>query len=290
MKVSRAGIITLIALISLIGTSCSYYNRVRSRQNLVDGAQAYKNRKFDAAEENFRLAIARDPQAATVEGKTAQVFLARTLHSQFIGNRKQEDKAQEAIEEYKKVLQNNPTDQSSFKAVANLYENLNRNEDWQQWVTSRATNEELPDEQQAEAYTSLAAKQYSCANEISDVEPVKKTVVKDGKPAFEFTKPEDPATYQKLQQCVQQGLDYANRATELNPNSESAWSYKANLLVQRMRIAEMEGNEELKEQYKTEAEQAKDKFTQLAEQRKQKEAEEEARKKAEEEAAAANKK
>lgn len=290
MKVSRVGIVAFIVLISLIGTNCSYYYRVRSRQNLVDGAQAYKNRKFDEAEQQFRAAISRDPDGETAEGKTAQVFLARTLHSQFIGNRKQENKAQEAIEEYQKVLENNPNDQSSFKAVANLYENLNRNEEWLQWVTARATNESVPPDQRAEAYTSLAAKQYSCANEISDAEPVKKTVVKDGKPAFEFTKPEDPAAYQRLQQCAEQGLQYANTATDLNPNSESAWSYKANLLVQKMRIAEMEGNSQLREQYKDEAEAARDRFTQLAEERKQKEAEAQARKKAEEEAAAANKK
>ena len=290
MKVSRVGIVAFIVLISLIGTNCSYYYRVRSRQNLVDGAQAYKNRKFDEAEREFRAAISRDPNGETAEGRTAQVFLARTLHSQFIGNRKQENKAQEAIEEYQKVLENNPNDQSSFKAVANLYENLNRNEEWLQWITARATNESVPPDQRAEAYTSLAAKQYSCANEISDAEPVKKTVVKDGKPAFEFTKPEDPAAYQRLQQCAEQGLQYANTATDLNPNSESAWSYKANLLVQKMRISEMEGNTQLREQYKAEAEAARDRFTQLAEERKQKEADAQARKKAEEEAAAANKK
>ncbi|HSK70718.1 MAG TPA: hypothetical protein VK892_03415, partial [Pyrinomonadaceae bacterium] len=288
MKVSRVGIVAFIVLISLIGTNCSYYYRVRSRQNLVDGAQAYKNRKFDEAEREFRAAISRDPNGETAEGRTAQVFLARTLHSQFIGNRKQENKAQEAIEEYQKVLENNPNDQSSFKAVANLYENLNRNEEWLQWITARATNESVPPDQRAEAYTSLAAKQYSCANEISDAEPVKKTVVKDGKPAFEFTKPEDPAAYQRLQQCAEQGLQYANTATDLNPNSESAWSYKANLLVQKMRISEMEGNTQLREQYKAEAEAARDRFTQLAEERKQKEADAQARKKAEEEAAAAN--
>lgn len=289
MKISRAGIIVFLAIIGLIGANCSYYDKVRSRQNLVDGAAAYKNRKFDEAERQFRVAIARDPQAQSLEGKTAQVFLARTLHSQYIGNRSNQAKAQEAIEEYKKVLQSDAKDQSSFKAVANLYENLNQEEEWRKWVTTRATSENVPPDQRAEAYSSLAAKQYSCANDISDQEPVKKTVVKDGKPAYEFTKPEDAAVYQQFQQCVEQGLDFANKATELNPNSESAWSYKANLLVQKMRLAEMENNQELKEQIKSQAEEAKNKFMTLAEQRKKKEDEEAARKKAEEEAAKGNK-
>lgn len=289
MNISRVGIILLIAVTTLISTNCTYYNRVMSRRNLVDGAEAYKNRKFDQAEEHFRAAIARDPDASSLEGKTAQIFLARTLHSQFIGKRENKQKAIEAIQEYKKVLEKDPTEQSSFKAVANLYENLGMQDEWLAWVTQRANNENVPPEQRADALTSLAARKYSCANEISDVEPVKKTVEKDGKAVFEFTKPEDPQTYQKLQECTQEGLDLINRAVELNPNSDSAWSYKANLLVQKMRIAEMEGNEELKEQYKAQAEEAKERFTTLAEEKRKKEEEAEARKKAEE-AANANKK
>ena len=60
------------------------------------------------------------------------------------------------------------------------------------WITERANNEQVPKDQRAEAYTSLAAKKYICANDITDVEPVKKTVTKDGKPAFEFVKPKNP--------------------------------------------------------------------------------------------------
>ena len=87
-------------------------------------------------------------------------------------------KAEEAIDEYKKVLESDINEQSAFKAVANLLENLGRSEEALQWITERAGNQNVKPEQRAEAYTSLAAKQYSCANDISDVDPVKKTVTK----------------------------------------------------------------------------------------------------------------
>lgn len=290
MKISRVGIILLIAITTIIGTNCTYYNQVMSRRNLVDGAEAYKNRKFELAEEHFRSAISRDPDASSLEGRTAQIFLARTLHSRFIGNRQQQELAREAIQEYKKVLEADPTEQSSFKAVANLYENLGMQDEWLAWVTQRANSENVPPEQRADALTSLAARKYSCANEISDIEPVKKMVEKEGKPVYEFTKPEDPQAFERLKQCTDEGLELINKATELNPNSDSAWSYKANLLVQKMRIAEMEGNNEAREQYKNQAEEAKERFTVLAEERRRREDEAEARKKAAEEAANANKK
>lgn len=285
MRFSRLGILVLILFSVLIGANCSYYNRIIARKNLVDGGKAYKDRKFELAEQLFRDAIARAPDEDSVEARTAQLFLARTLHSEYIANRQVVEKAESAIQEYKKVLSADPKDQSSFKAIANLLENLGRNDEALAWTTERANNEQIPNEQRAEAYTSLAAKKYSCANDISDVEPVKKTVIKDGKPAFEFVKPENPEDYATLQKCVEEGTALINKAVELDPNSDSAWSYKANFLVQQGRVAEMEGNTELKEQLKAEAEKAKDRFTEIAAEKKRIADEAEAKKKAEEEAA-----
>ncbi len=290
MRLSRLGILSLILLTVLVGANCSFYNQVLARKDLVDGGKAYKDRKFQEAEGLFRSAIARDPQGQTKEGKTAQLFLARTLHSEYIGNRQDTAKAEDAIKEYKRVLAEDAKDQSSFNAVANLLENLNRNDEWLKWVTERTNNEQVPPEQRAEALTKLTAKKYSCANEISDVEAVKKTVKgKDGKDVFQFSKPENPQDLENLRQCIQEGTELINRAEKLDTNSDAVWSYKANMLVQQMRLAEMEGNMQQKEALKAEAEKAKNRFTELAKIRKDKEQAIEDEKKAKE-AEAANKK
>lgn len=288
MRFSRVSILVLISLTVLIGTNCSYYNRVLARKHLVDGADAYKERKFQLAEELFRMAASSDPESKTIESKTARLFLARTLHSEYIGNRQDLAKAENAIAEYKKVLAFDIKDQSSFKAVANLLENLGKQDEWLQWVTDRTKSEQVPPEQRAEALTSLAAKQYSCANDISDVEPVKKTVVKAGTPEYQFTKPQDPKDFEQLKQCTDKGLELITEAVKLDPNSDSVWSYNANLIVQKGRVAEMEGNSAEQEKLKGEAQKAKDRFSELAAIKKQKEDEEIAKKA--EEAAAANKK
>jgi hypothetical protein len=286
MRFSRLGIISLILLTVLVGANCSYYNRVLARKNLVDGGTAYKNRKFDEAEQYFRYAIDRDPESK--EGKTARLFLARTLHSQFIGDRQKTNLAEEAIKEYKGVLAADITDQSSFNAVANLLENLNRDAEWQQWITERTNNEQVPAEQRAAALTKLAAKQYSCANEISDVEPVKKTVTKDGKQVFEFSKPQDPTTFDTFGRCVQEGSELIDRAVKLDNNSDAVWSYKANMLVQQSRLAEMSGNTQQRDALRAEADRAKERFTELATARKAKEDAEKAAKEAQANAANSN--
>ncbi|HEX8637373.1 MAG TPA: hypothetical protein VF692_04875, partial [Pyrinomonadaceae bacterium] len=135
MRFSRLGLFVFILSIVLIGTNCNYYNRIIARKNLVDGASAYQGRRFQEAQELFRQAVARDPNRETIEGKTAQLFLARTLHSEYIGSRQKKDLAEQAIQEYQKVLATDPKDQSAYKAVANLYENLGRDDEWLKWVT-----------------------------------------------------------------------------------------------------------------------------------------------------------
>ncbi len=312
MRFSRLGTLVFILFTVIIGANCSYYNQIIARKYLVDGAEAYKARKFDQAEQLFRDAVERDPEGTMLEGKMAQLFLARTLHSRYIGDRQNVPLAEAAIAEYKKVLARDVTDNSSFKAIANLLENLNRKEEAEKWVTDRTNDQNVPDDQRAEALTSLASKQITCANDISNVEPVKKTVEKDGIASFQFTKPEDEKVFENLKQCIARGTELVDRAIALeperikNPESidlkplsdlelvqladldkkfQSAWSYKANALVQHMRLAEMEGRTEEREAFKTKAEEARDKFTALNELEKKIVAEQEARKKAAAEAA-----
>src|SRR6478672_8272556 len=104
MRSSRIGVVVLLLAAVLIGSNCTYYNRVMARKDLVDGSKAYKDRKFPEAEQLFRNAASRDPKGETLEGRTAQLFLARTLHSEYIGDRQDQAKAQAAIEAYKQAL------------------------------------------------------------------------------------------------------------------------------------------------------------------------------------------
>ncbi|HEX6125511.1 MAG TPA: hypothetical protein VFZ23_09095 [Pyrinomonadaceae bacterium] len=274
-----------------LSTSCGYFNRILSRKNLVDGSVAYKERKFDEAEDLFRRAAARDPEGETLEGRTAQVFLARTLHSQYIGNREVKRKADEAIEAYKKALAVDKNDQSSYKAVASLLNDLQRTDEWQSWVTERAGRTDIEPQYRAEALTSLAARRNTCANEITDTDRTKKTVKKDGKDVYQWVKPEDPAELERLRGCVTEGLQLIDQAIALEPAEvknaknldikslsdqqlkqnldlfkvfESVRSYKASLDSQAMRLADMEGRAADRDALKEQADAGRQAFLDLS--------------------------
>lgn len=291
MKFSRLGVFLFIISIVLLGTSCGTYNRVMARKDLVDGSNEYKNRKFGEAEKLFRNAVARDPNGSTEEGKTAQLFLARTLHSEFIGNRANTKLAEDAIVQYQKALQQNPKDQSSYKAIASLYENLQKSDEWLKWVTARSANTNIAPEQRAEAFTSLANKKNTCANNITDTEQTKKTITKDGKQSFQFVKPESTEDYESLKACIDDGTRLIDQSIALEPADvknaagiivksmsdkelvakqdllkvfESARSYKASLLFQAMRLAEMDGRTADRDRLKAEGEAARQSFLDLS--------------------------
>lgn len=291
MRLSRIGVVVLLSITVLVGANCQYYNKVMARKDLVDGSNAYKGRKFPEAEKLFRAAAARDPKGETTEGKVAQLFLARTLHSMYIGDRQNQARALEAIAEYQKALANDPKDQSSYKAIASLYENLQKTDEWLAWVTKRSQDTSIPPEQRAEAFTSLASKKNSCANDISDTEATKKTVTKDGKQAFQFVKPAKPEDFETLKTCTTEGTALIDQAIALEPDVvknakgfdikgatdkqlqenmdvlkvfESARSYKASLLFQSMRVAEMEGRTPDRDSIKTQADAARAGFLEIS--------------------------
>jgi tetratricopeptide (TPR) repeat protein len=241
--------------------------------------------------------------------------LARTLHSEYIGNRRDTAKAEEAIQEYKKALAVNKNDQASYKAIASLLENLQKNDEWLTWVTERSRNDQILPQHRAEALISLAAKKNGCANDITDTEKTKKTITKDGKPAFQFVKPENPEDLNTLRACVDEGNALIDQALALEPDQvknarsvtptslsdeqlretydtlrvfESGRSYKASLLIQAGRLAEMEGRTADMEKFKTDSESAKERYRELSEVVKNLQAEIDARAAAAQEAANAN--
>ncbi|MEP6944437.1 MAG: hypothetical protein ABJA02_00860 [Acidobacteriota bacterium] len=245
MRFCRFGVFAFIALTVLFGANCSYYNKVMARKNLVDGAKAYKDRKFPEAEALFRYAASLDPKGETVEGRTAQLSLARTLHSEYIGNRQNKALAQSALDEYKKSLppslkelkesaaafEKNPTSDdvqrkyyqslsavnSSASAVASLYDNLAQPDQSKAWQNEIVNNPDFPPTARARALSSLAAKSNTCANEISDTDATKKTVQKEGKEAFQFIKPANPQDFETMKQCVADGLKLIDQADGLEP-------------------------------------------------------------------------
>lgn len=253
MRFSRFAVLVFVACAVLFTTNCSFYSRIMARKNLVDGSIAYKDRHFKEAEELFRKAASRDPDGDTVEGRTAQLFLARTLHSMYIGDRQNKDLAQQAVNEYKKAVPQVAHEyaeaksayeankagsaeqkryfaalssvNSTIAAIPSLLENLGNKDEAIKFQTDTAANTSMPETARTRSLVALGLEYNTCANDITDTEKTKKTVKKDGKDVFQFVKPENPEDLNKLRECVQKGKEYFNQTEALEtPTVKSAGS------------------------------------------------------------------
>lgn len=117
MKMSaRLATVAAIAATLLITAGC---NKLKARDQLNKGVQAYKNANYEQAIEHFKTAVYLDSDL-----KVAKLYLATAYAQQYVPGVDAPDNirnAQQAIDEYKNVLENDPKSVNSLKGIAFLY-------------------------------------------------------------------------------------------------------------------------------------------------------------------------
>jgi tetratricopeptide (TPR) repeat protein len=256
MKLSQTGIVIVLAILVATSSGCGVINRIRAKNQLNEAAKAYREGKFPEAEQHSREAAALDP-----DNKTAPMFIARTIHAQYrpgVQSPENIAKAQEAIEAYQQILAKNPKDDEAYKAIAYLYGAIKADDKLRQWISARATSDTTEPEKRAEAYVVLASKDWDCSFKITEQPSVKTTTVDQtsSKASVSYKKPKEQKEFDQAQMCVKQGLVEVENAIKFDPNNESAWSYKTNLLLEASKLAEMDGQTEQKARYQKDYEAA----------------------------------
>lgn len=262
MRLSRSRIcaIAILALFIGFGGGCSLISKVRAKNELNEAAKAYKEGHFEDAEQHARKAIAFDPT-----NKTATIFIARIVHQQYKPGVDAPDniqKARDAVEAYKRVLQIDPKSEEAFQAISYLYAAIKDDDNLRQWISTRANDANETSEKRAEAYAILAGKDWDCSYKVTELPEVKQ-VAEEGK--VNYVKPKDPKDFDNIQKCVTRGLEEAETAIKYDPNNENAWSYKTNLLVEAAKIATMNGEADKSSQYEKQAEVARKRDAELVE-------------------------
>ena len=277
MKLSQTRIAILLAILVSTTAGCGVINRIRAKNQLNEAARAYREGKFEEAEQHSREAAALDPN-----NKTAPMFIARTIHAQYRPGVQSPDniaKAQKAIEAYQSILAQNPKDEEAYKAIAYLYGATKEDAKLRQWITSRATSDAVEPEKRAEAYIVLASKDWDCSFKITELPTNKVTTVdpSNNKATVSYKKPKEQKEFDSAQMCVKQGLAEAENAIKFDPNNESAWSYKTNLLLEASKLAEMDGKTDVKADYQKQYDAALKRTTELSAAAQKRKEEEEAR-------------
>ena len=277
MKLSQTRVAIVLAILVLSSSGCSIVNRVRAKNQLNEAARAYHDGHFEEAEQYSRRALELDP-----DSKTARLFIARTIHAQYRPGVQAPDniaKANEAIAAYQQILQKDPKSEEAYKAIAYLYGATKDEEKLRSWISARATDASAAPEKRAEAYVVLASQDWDCSFKITELPSNHTTTLEAGNRAvIVYKKPQNPKDFDQAQQCMKRGLEEAENSIKLDPNNESAWSYKTNLLIEASRLAEMDGKPDQKAQFDKQREEAQKRTTELSQINQKKKLEEDAKK------------
>lgn len=277
MKLSQTRIAIVLAVLVVTSSGCGLINRIRAKNELNEAARTYREGHFEEAEQHSRRALELDP-----DNKTAPSFVARTIHAQYrpgVQSPENLAKANEAIQAYQQILQKNPKNDEAYKAIAYLYGATKEDDKLRSWISARANDTNAEPEKRAEAYIVLASKDWDCSFKITELPASKTTTLNPGNRAtVSYKKPSDQKEFDMAQACVKRGLEEIENAIKLDPNSESAWSYKTNLLLEASKLAEMDGKMDQKAALDKQREVAQKRTNELSEANQKKKEEEEAKK------------
>ena len=276
MKLSQTRVVIALAILVVSTSGCGLVNRIRAKNQLNEAARAYHDGHFEEAEQYSRRALDLDP-----DSKTAPLFIARTIHAQYKpGVQAPENlaKANEAIKAYQVVLERNPKSDEAYKAIAYLYGATKDTEKLRGWISARANDGSVPAEKRAEAYVVLASQDWDCSFKITELPSNQTKTLVNNKMTIAYKKPANQKDFDTAQACMKRGLEEVDNAIKLDPNSEPAWSYKTNLLIEAVRLAEMDGKTDQKAQLEKQREEAQKRTTELNQINQKKKEEEEAKK------------
>ncbi len=276
MKLSQTKFTVLLLVVASVTSGCGVINGIRAKNQLNEGAAAYKAGRFADAQKHFESAEQLDSSQ-----RNAPLFIARAIHAQYrpgVDTSENLSKGQAAIEAYKRVMERTPDDDNSFTAVTVLYRQMKEENKEREWLMQRANLEAAPKEKRSDAMTVLASKEWNCSYEITEQKDNKETIQKPDAVLIQYKKPQDQAEFDEARNCAMKGLELTNQAISLNENNPSAWSYKTNLLREMAKFAQMENKPDEKTRYDKEAEAALAVHTRLSEEAARRKEEEAAKK------------
>jgi tetratricopeptide (TPR) repeat protein len=215
-------------------TGCS---RLRARDLLNKGVEAYKEAQFDESEEDFRKAAELDPKLLT-----ARLYLATAYASQYVPGISAEEnqrKGQQAVIEFQKALQDDPTSLSAIDGIGSmLYRMASKSPvDEQKLEESKQYHEKHIQLQpnDPDPYYWVAVIDWTIARSANeamrDEYNQNPKARKKGKGPKELTEndalPEDLRTEfaTKYGPVVDEGISDANKAIQLRPDDTDAMAY-----------------------------------------------------------------
>lgn len=208
--------ISALVGLGLMLMSASGCDKLKARDQLNKGVAAYKNAKYEQAIDHFQQAVSLDPNLGN-----ARLYLATAYTQQYIPGVDSPDNlrmGEQAVEQYKAVLEKDPTSVNSIKGIAYIYLQMKKFEDAKAYYRKAIQ----ADPNDPESYYSVAVIDWT-----QSFQPRMEARGKIG------LKPEEPLKDKKVcadlktknWDVIQDGIAQLNTAIKLRPDYDDAMAY-----------------------------------------------------------------
>ena len=208
-----------VAAVALLATSCQ---KLKARDQLNKGVQAFKNAQYPQAVEHFKTAVELDP-----DFPTARLYLATAYMQQYIpgaDSPENQQMATAARDQFQKVLDKKPNDELAIASIASLLFNEKKLDEAKQWyerlVTVNPKNKEAYYTLGVIAWTKTFAPRMEARAKMG-MRPEDPGPLKDKKVRAELAAKNLPV--------VEDGLKSLDKALQIDPEYDDAMAYE-NLL------------------------------------------------------------
>ncbi len=218
MKLSARIPVTAALLALMLGTVTGC-NKLKARDQLNKGVQAFKNARYEEAVDHFQTAISLDP-----DYEAAKLYLATAYSYQVVPNLDTPENlkvAQKALDGFNAVLAKDPNDLTALKQIASIDRNIKKFDEAKEY--EKKVIAIAPDDAEANYTIGVVDWMLAYKNAITILAADGST--DDGNGNAKKSK----GACQKLQTAntalVTEGLQYLSKAVEINPTYDDAMQY-----------------------------------------------------------------
>ncbi len=214
-----ARIPVLAAAVLVLLASTTGCNKLKARDQLNKGVQAYKGAQYESAIDHFQQAVQLDPNLSM-----AKLYLGTAYAQQVVPNLESPDNlknATAAIDVFKEVLATNPKDINSLKTIASTYFNI-QNFDLAKQYQMKVLQVDPND---ADANYTIGVIDWLLAhkNAVTVLASEGLTDGGDGNP--KLSKAACKTLQQQNTDLVNEGMQYLQRAVQIRPDYAEAMAY-----------------------------------------------------------------
>ncbi len=209
-----------IAALVVLSTGCQ---KLRARDNLNKGVQAFKSAQYSQAVDFFKIAVDLDPGFST-----ARLYLATAYMNQWIPGAESPDNdkmVNAALDQFKKVLEATPKDEVATASIASIYFQQKKFDEAEEWnkklIALKADSKEAYYTLGVIAWTRWIGPDREARNS-SNMKPEDPGPIKDAK--------RRDALKVKYMPMLDQGISDMQKALQIDPEYDDAMAYM-NLLI-----------------------------------------------------------